>query len=174
MPGSIVMGVIAIVGAGLAALGVLAWRQVAEYRRVRRRSRPDEVYSPERYQPLARLLASEDADFLRRNTSCPKIAVRWERSQHRIIRLYMKELAADFHRLHAKARALVAESPEQYAVLVPILFRQQFAFWRTLTMLELRLALGGMNMTQTSVGELIGAIEAMQREISRAAAMSAA
>ena len=35
--------------------------------------------------------------------------------ERRIIRLYLKELAADFHRLHAKARVLVAESPEQYA-----------------------------------------------------------
>jgi hypothetical protein len=173
MPESIVMGAIVIVGAGLAALGVLAWLQLDEYRLARRRSRPDEVYSPERYQPMARLLAGEDLDFLRRNTSCPKVAVRWERSQHRIIRLYLKELAADFHRLHAKARALVAESPEQYAVLVPVLFRQQFAFWRTLAMIELRLALGGMNMTQASVGELVGAIEAMQREISRAAASAA-
>jgi hypothetical protein len=166
--------VIAIVGAGLAALGVLAWIRLSEYKRTGRHSRPDEECSIERYQPMARLVAGEDADFLRRNTSCPKIAGRWERSRRRVIRLYLKELAADFHRLHAKAQVLVAEAPEQYAALVPILFRQQVAFWRTLAMIELRLALGGVNVPLASVKKLVGAIEAMQREISRVAAVSAA
>lgn len=104
----------------------------------------------------------------------PKVATRWERSRRRIARLYLGELAADFYRLHAKARILAAEAPEQYAGLVPILFRQQFVFWRTLVMIEVRLALGGLNVTQGSVEKLIGAIEAMQREIARVAATSPA
>jgi len=161
-------------GAGLAALGVLVRARLREYRQAWRHSRPDQEYSLERYRPLARLLAREDADFLRQNTICPKVAVRWERSQGRIIRLYLKELAADFHRLHAKARVLVAESPEQYAGLVPLLFRQQITFWRTLAVIELRLALGRLNPGKISAEELIGAIEAIQREISRSAAASAA
>lgn len=174
MSGSIVLYAIAIVGAGLAALGVLARARLREYRRAWRRSRPDEECSLERYRPLARLLAREDADFLRQNTICPKVAARWERSQGRIIRLYLKELAADFHRLHANARVLVAESPEQYAGLVPFLFRQQFTFWRTLAMIELRWALGGWKVGKIPLEELVRVIEAIQREISRVAAASAA
>jgi hypothetical protein len=174
MPVSIVICAIAIAGAGLASLGVLTWIRFSDYRRTRRRSRPDEEYSLERYRPMARLLAGEDTEFLRRNTTCPKTAGRWERSRRRISRLYLKELAADFQRLHSKARVLVAESPEQHAALVPLLLRQQFAFWRTLTLIELRLALGGWNLPQAKVKELMGAIEAMQREISRVAATSPA
>ncbi len=174
MPGTLPTYVTAIIGAGLAALGVRAWVQPGECARRRRRSRPDPECLLERYQPMARLLSSEDAEFLRQNTSCPKIAARWERSRRRIVRLYLRELAADFHRLHAKARVLVAEAPEQYAGLVPILFKQQFVFWRTLVMIEARLALGGLNVPQGSVEKLIGAIEEMQREISRVAATSAA
>lgn len=41
-------------------------------------------------------------------------------------------------------------------------------------MIEVRLALGGLNVTQGSVEKLIGAIEAMQREIARVAATSPA
>jgi hypothetical protein len=177
---SIAVYAIAIVGAGLAALGALAWIRLSGYRRTRRRSRPDEEFSPgiyqpmERYRPLARLLAGEDAEFLRRNTTCPKVVDRWERSRRRIIRLYLKELAADFQGLHAQARVLVAESPEQSAALLPLLFRKQVAFWRTLATIELRLAFGGLNAAQASIEEMVGVIEAMQREIARAATLSAA
>jgi hypothetical protein len=174
MSESLIPSVIAIVGAGLAALGVRAWFQLSAYRRARRKIRPDQECLLERYQPMARLLAGGDADFLRHNASCPKVATRWDRSRRRVARLYLRELAADFHRLHAKARALVAESPEQYAALVPLLLRQQFVFRRTLVMIEVRLALGGLSVTQTSVEKLLGSIEAMQREISRVAATSPA
>jgi hypothetical protein len=112
--------------------------------------------------------------FLRQNTICPKVAALWECSQGRIIRLYLKELAADFHRLHADVRVLVAESPEQYAGLVPLLFRQRFTFWRTPAMLELRWALGGWKVGKINVAELVRVIEGLQREISRVAAASAA
>jgi hypothetical protein len=175
MPVSIVvMCAIAIVGVGLAALGVQARIRFRDYTRTRGRSRPGQEFSLERYQPMVRLLADADAEFLSRSTTCPKTADRWERSRRRIIRLYLKELAADFRQLHAKARVLVAESPESYAALVPLLFRQQVAFWRILTIIELRLALGGWNVPQTRVKHLIGVIEAMQHEISRVAAASPA
>jgi hypothetical protein len=131
-------------------------------------------YSLDQYQPMARLVAGQDADFLIRHANCPQVSARWERSRRRIVRLYLRELAADFHRLHAKARILVAESPEQYAGLIPLLFGQQFTFWRTLVMIELRLALGGWNLPQTKVQELVRAVDALHREISRAAAVSAA
>jgi hypothetical protein len=174
MPVSIVVCAIAIVGAGLAALGAQARIRFRDYTRTRGRSGPDQEFSLERYQPMARLLTGADAEFLSRSTACPKTADRWERSRRRIIRLYLKELAADFRQLHAKARVLVAESPESYGALVPLLFRQQFAFWRTLTIIELRLALGGWNVPQTRVKQLIGVIEAIEREISRVAVASPA
>jgi len=174
MSGTLLIWVVATVGAGLVALGVVAWFRLDEYGRARRRSRPDEEWSLERYQPLARLLSGEDAESLRQSTRCPQVAARWERSRRRIARLYLRELAVDFHRLHSKARALVAQSPEQYSVLLPILFNQQLAFRWALVMIELRLALGGLNVTAASVEKLIGAIETMHREMSRVAAASAA
>jgi hypothetical protein len=174
MSGTLLMSVVATVGAGLVALGVVAWFRLNEYGQARRRSRPDEEWSMERYQPMARLLSGEDAESLRQSTGCPKVVDSWERSRRRIARLYLRELAVDFHRLHAKARALVAESPEQYSVLLPVLFNQQLAFRWALLMIEVRLAFGGLNVTSARVQRLIGAIEAMQREVSRVAAASAA
>jgi hypothetical protein len=174
MPGTLLVSVVAIVGVGLTVLGGLAWLRLGEYKRARRRGRPEDECSLQRYQPMARLLAGEDVDALRRDASCPKVAARWERSRRRILRLYLKELAVDFNRLHAEARILVAESPEQYSVLVPVLAKQQFAFWRALMMIELRLSLGGLNLAPASVEKLIATIDAMQREMARLAAPSAA
>jgi hypothetical protein len=175
MPVSLLVCVIATVGAGLSALGVLAWRRLSEYGVTRHRGDPDEersleMYQPVRYQPMARLLGGEDLDFLHSHARCPKVAARWQRSQRRIVRLYLKELAGDFHYLHTKARTMVAEAPEQYAALVPVLFKQQFAFWRALIVIELRLSLGGLNLTPASLQNLTEAISSMQREISRVAA----
>jgi hypothetical protein len=168
------MFAIVIVGAGLIALGVWAGTRWGEYRRAGSSVRPAPEGSLDRYRPMARLLSGEDAGFLRQQTSCPKVAARWERSRRRIIRLYLKELAADFNGLHAKARSLVAESPEQCAGLVPVLFRLQFTFWRALLLIELQLALGRLNAVKINPEGLVQTMEAMRREISHAAAAGAA
>jgi hypothetical protein len=175
----IVVWAIASVGLGLAALGAVAWARLGEYRSAGRRSRRDQEdflagdHPMERYRPMARLLGGEDASFLSRNTNCPKVAARWERSRRRIIRLYLRELVADFQYLHAQARALVAQSPEQYSSLLPMLFRQQITFWRLLAMIELRLSLSGLNR-KINVEEIVQMMEAMQQEVSRMATTSAA
>jgi hypothetical protein len=174
MSGTLLICVIAIVGAGLAALGVLAWLRLGDYRRIQRRARPDVEWSLDRYRPLARLLAGADAHFLRQNVHCPTAVAMWDRSQRRIVRLYLKELAADFYGLHSKARVMVAESPEQYHALIPILFQQQVTFWRRLAAIELRLALGGLHVTPANVEELVRSIDALQRELSRINAPTAA
>jgi hypothetical protein len=176
---TLITSAIATVGAGLAALGGLALFRLAEYRRARRRGPqeedPFEMNRPmERYQPMVRLLAGEDTNFLRGTTGCPKIAARWEKSRRRIARIYLKELARDFDRLHAKTRVLVASAPEQYAFLVPILFKQKLVFWRTLAMIELRLTVGGWNVPQACINNLVEAIQAIEREISRSAAATPA
>lgn len=172
MSESLVVFAIAVVGAGLVTLGAFAWHRLRAYRLGSRHDRPDEEWSPGRYQPLERLLAREDLDFLRQNTECPKVAARWERSRRKIVRLYVKELAVDFQRLHRRARVMVAESPEQYAPLLPVLLKQQILFWRTLVTIELRLSFGGLHVTPASVRSLIEAIEAMQQELSRVGAVA--
>ena len=171
MTETVVIG--AIAAAGLAAApGVLVWSRVRGYRRALKHSTAEEAYSPARYRPLVRLLESGDEEFLRRHVGCPQVAAQWQRSQRRIARLYLRELAGDFQRMHREARTLVAQSPAQYAELVPLLFRQQMAFWRALTLIELRLALGGTGIPKVRAEALVGTLERMRSEITRAAAMA--
>ena len=127
----------------------------------------------QRYEPMTRLLAAEDLQFLRKH-ACGKIAAQWDRSRRRVFRQYLRDLAIDFHRLHAHARALVAESPEQYSDLVGVLMRQQMTFLRAMAAVEVRLALHAAGMGTVDVRGLIGVIDAMRLELERSLAVSAA
>jgi hypothetical protein len=177
---TIILSAIGAAGLALAALGGLAYARLGDYRRALRRTRSLEPGLPSaspatdipasRYQPMFRLLSGEDADFLRRKGRCPDIARQWERSQRRVVRLYLKELAGDFQILHRQARMLAAAAPEEFPYLLPLLFKQQFAFWRALIWIELRLSLGGAGLPRINPAALAGAFEAVRREISHAAA----
>jgi hypothetical protein len=124
-------------------------------------------FSIERYEPLSRLLADRDSAFLRQQSRCPEIAARWNHSRRRIIRMYLRDLTADFRRLHADARAMVAESPEQDAELVNVLMRQQLVFCRQMLAVELWLTASWLGIGRLSADRLVEAIAAMQVEIAR-------
>ncbi len=182
MTETIILSAIGAAGLGLAALAGLVYSRMHGYRRALRPTKSVGsgllLTSPEtdaplaRYQPMFRLLSGEDADFLQNRRHCANVARRWERSQHRVVRLYLKELAADFQSLHREARALAAHSPERSSDLMMVLFKQQFAFWRALVWIELRLALGGAGLPKINPTKLVGAFEAVRREISHAAAVA--
>jgi hypothetical protein len=119
---------------------------------------------------MARLLGDEDLDFLRQFSHCrPQLAERWERERRQIFRLYLREAAAEFQRLHAAARLLVAQAPEEHAGLVGKLLRQQVTFWRTLAVIELRLtlgdlALGKLGLSKADVAKVVALIETVKAE----------
>jgi hypothetical protein len=124
---------------------------------------------------MVRLLADDDITFLRRST-CPRsgIVARWDQARRRVFRLYLNDLAADFRSVHAEARALVADSPEQYSDLVGVLMRQQIVFWRAMAPIRVRLALGALGIGAADVRRLIGAIECMRLEIERSVDLASA
>jgi hypothetical protein len=169
------MGLVFAVGLAAATLGILLWIRMSEYRRAPWHGEaPAEGFSLARYEPMTRLLDAADLDFLRKEAaSSPELAARWERSRRRIFRMYLRDLAADFRRVHEEARALVAESPEKYSALVGVLMRQQLTFWRAMASVELRLALSGVGLGPANVRGLTDAIEAIRVEMVRIAALPA-
>lgn len=120
-----------------------------------------------RYQPMFRLLDGHDADYLERHRACPQAAARWQRAQRRVVRLYLRELAADFQQLHSRARVLVSLSPEPSQPLVWVLFQQQIAFWRALLWIEVRLSLS-RGASRINPEALVAAFETVRQELSRA------
>jgi len=123
-------------------------------------------FSLDRYQPMGRLMAEEDLVFLKSQPGYrAEMGVRWKRERRRIFRLYLAELKADFRRLHAHARQLVAASGADSAALVEVLMKQQFTFLMATTALEFRLALQWIGVGRVDITPLIELVEAMRVDL---------
>lgn len=124
---------------------------------------------------MARLMGDEDLAFLKAQPGFrPEIGRKFSRERRRIFRLYLQELACDFHRLHAHARALVSTLPTENSPLVGMLLRQQVRFWYEMAAIEMRLSLGWMEAGSVHVRGLVDALATMHAEISRVTVMTAA
>jgi hypothetical protein len=168
MTAGITLAAIALMAFAVLTLVCVVLARLSGYRaRGAKGSALSSGFSMSRYEPLTRLLADGDLGFLRQQCSCPEIAERWNQARRRIIRLYLKDLAADFRRLHADARALVAESPEQNSELVNVLMKQQLIFWREMARVELSLTANWLGLGTVSPGRLVESIAALQVEITR-------
>jgi hypothetical protein len=125
-------------------------------------------FSLDRYQPMARLMAEDDLVFLKSQAGYrAEIGVRWKRERRRIFRLYLAELKADFRRLHAHARKLVAASGADSSDLVEVLMKQQVTFLMATTALEFRLALQWMGIGRVDITPLIELVEAMRLDLAQ-------
>jgi hypothetical protein len=123
---------------------------------------------------MARLLSDHDLDFLKAQPGFrPEIGKKFRRERRRIFRLYLQELARDFHRLHAHARAVVASLPAEHSALVGVLLRGQLRFWYEIASLEMRLTFSEVGVS-VDARALVEAIGAMHAEIKRLSAPQAA
>jgi hypothetical protein len=128
-----------------------------------------------RYEPMVRLLSDEDLLFLRAQPGFrPELGRKFSRERRRIFRLYLQELAQDFHHLHAHARAVVASLPADHSPLVGMLIRQQLRFWYEMTAIEAHLSFGFMGAGLVHARRLVDAVAGMHAEISRATVAAAA
>lgn len=157
----VVAGIAAVASAATLA-GAAVWaKALLRYRGVPV-SAPGE-FSPQRYAALRRLCSNADLEFLRSLPSYrPETGKAFRANQRRIVRLYLKELTGDFRRLHAAARALAAEAPEEHADLVPVLMRQQVVFWVALARIEARLTLSHAGVEELNLNGLFDAVEAIR------------
>jgi len=125
-------------------------------------------FSLDRYQPMERLMAEEDLVFLKSQPGYqPEIGKRWKRERRQIFRLYLAELKADFRRLHAHARELVAGSGADSAALLEVLMKQQVTFLMATTALEFRLALQLVGVGRANITPLIELVEAMRMDLAQ-------
>jgi hypothetical protein len=125
---------------------------------------------------LDRLLRRDDFDFLAVQRGYkPEIGAKLLRDRERIIRLYVRELASEFYRLHAKARELAAASPEPRGEIVGTLLRLHASFWLAMLRVEATLGAGRLIRLVSSrpgparieVGALLKCIEALRMDAAR-------
>ena len=111
------------------------------------------------------LLSDEDFDFLASLPGYrPEIGKKLRRHHERILRLYLRELAGEFHSVHAEAREIIATAGEEHAPAVGLLLRQQVMFWQSMARIELSFALPSFNAgrgNRARAAALSGLVEAI-------------
>jgi hypothetical protein len=122
------------------------------------------AFLPSSYN-FASLLSDEDFNFLASLPGYkPEIGKTLRRHHERILRLYLCELAQEFHTVHAEAREIVATAGEEHAPAVGLLVRQQVVFWRSMAWIEFSLAFPGLSADRWNKGRasaLAGVVEAI-------------
>ncbi len=160
-------GVALISSAALTAYWLLKTPEVTE----QERKIPEEPFSLERYEPMRRLLSAEDLEFLRRRTRIGEDAIRkLQQDRYRIFRAYLRELSADFGRLHAQARQIAASVPESEAHVVDHLIQVQIRFKVSVALVQMRLRLHEASGHGTiDVQSVLGPVAALHQSLESAA-----
>jgi len=169
----VIVSCIAAAGS-LAVLLTTVWKMM--HPREESNENPGEsgTFSPERYRPMERLLLAAEFRFLESQPGYTKeIGAEWKRGRRKTFRMYLDELKRDFRRLHARARALVAEAGAESAELVGVLIRQQFAFWAAIAMVEVRFALAGSDLPRIDIRAVVELMDSMRLDLERLAPQSA-
>jgi hypothetical protein len=128
--------------------------------RLRRRSQRPVVapsnweFDIRRYRPMERLLAEDDLSYLTSLGLGQRTVKQFRKERRRIFRRYLRNLQVDFWSLHAAARALLIEAPEDRPELAAAILRQQFAFQRTVWMIRLGLLVPGFSGATAEVSRL--------------------
>ncbi len=165
----VILAVVVALGAGLAIV-------------LRRLLRPDTAGSashsmadllssgrraPETYRPMTRLFAEQDFAFLSGWPGSDGTLVRRLRRQRAgVLRLYLRELRADFQRLHGFARALVPTSADpEFAATV---FQCALRFHALWALVALRCSLGWFVPLRAETTALVAAMDRL-RETARLA-----
>lgn len=160
-----VLGWVALAGSLAILAGVLIWLLVS---RRRAEGAEDESweFSLENYRSLNGLFAEEDLVFLQvQRAYRPEMGARWKRERCDLFRLYLQDLKADFRRLHARARALVAHSDAESAALVGVLMRQEATFLWALAGVEFRFLLYRTGVGTINIAPFIELIESMRLDL---------
>jgi hypothetical protein len=151
-----------------AALFLAAWMamRLRSYRSVRSEepASGEGALPPSTYDFMS-LLSDEDFAFLASLPGYrPEIGEKLRRHHERILRLYLSELAQEFHKVHAEAKEIVSTAGEEHAPAVGLLMRQQLVFWRSMARIELSFAipsLSGGRWNQARAAALGGVIESI-------------
>lgn len=156
----------------LIAFGALAWRVLSRTRTpaVANRTALPPV-SADRYRPMLRLLADDDLQFVRANSSLRK-TIRARRRQ--LFRGYLRCLARDYALLLGGVRAVMVQSGVDRPDLARALARNRALFAIAMCKVEFRLALHTLGVGKVDVSSLVEAFEALRTQSSILAALPAA
>jgi hypothetical protein len=168
----LVGGAVVLAATAAVAAGLFLARFLTRYRSQGEEETKSTEVSLARYSVMARLSSADDLEFLRTLPGFrEEMGAKFGREQRRIYGLYLRDIVADFRRLHAAARALISHAPAEHAELVGALFGYQVRFWRNLAIIEVRLALGTVGVRGIDPSALLGSVDELRAALSRASGL---
>jgi hypothetical protein len=123
-------------------------------------------FTMDRYRPMERVLGDADFEFLSRQPGVDGKTLRAFRAERReIFRAYVRDIAADFRRLHAAARILLLTSREDRPDLAVTLLKLRATFAYAMLAIQWRLALDALGVRGLNVRALVEAVGGMHGQL---------
>jgi hypothetical protein len=125
-----------------------------------------EELSPERYQPMLRLLNRQDLDFLRSQPGFTRKMERGFRQKRcEIFRGYLRQLDGDFQQVCTALKLVMVQSNRDRPDLAATLLRQEVWFKVGMLAVHLRLLLYGCGIGTVEVAGLLKLFDGMRLEL---------
>jgi hypothetical protein len=122
--------------------------------------------STDRYRPMQRLLEEVDFQFLRSQKGfTPEVANRLRRQRVQVFRGYLHLLEADFDRVSAALRLILAQSECDRPELASLLFQRRMSFAFALLGVHCRLLLFRWGLSGVDVSSVLQLFDGMRREL---------
>lgn len=167
MSTELVFGLAGAVSASvLVVLGILAARLISPGAPLAFHT--DDLGASLRYRPMLRLLDEEDLRFLSRQPGfSPKMAAALRSQRLAMFRRYLRQMKADFHRLHHTLRLLTLAADQDRPEVSRALLEQRLLFSWRMCQVECRLAFYWLGVKPVDVGGLVQTIEQLQGHVSQ-------
>lgn len=122
--------------------------------------------STDRYRPMLRLLDATDFQFLRAQKGfTPEMERRLRRQRVQAFRGYLRLLVADFDRIVAALRVILAQSAQDRPELASLVLQRRLSFALSLIGVYCRLALFGLGWSRVDVSGLIQLFDGMRLDL---------
>ena len=125
-----------------------------------------EEFSPERYQPMLRLLHPRDLDFLRSQPGFTReMEGKFRRQRCEIFRGYLRQLDGDFQKVCTALKLVMVQSSADRPDLAATLLRQEMWFKVGMFAVHCRLLLYGCGIGTVEVAGLLRLFDGMRLEL---------
>jgi hypothetical protein len=122
--------------------------------------------STDRYRPMLRLLDATDFQFLRAQKGfTPEMERRLRRQRVQAFRGYLRLLVADFDRIVAALRVILAQSANDRPELASLVLQRRLSFALGMIGVHCRLALFGLGWSRVDASGLIRLFDGMRLQL---------
>ena len=158
--------VLAVAFAG-GSLSLLIWRLSSRIYRSASDLDWLESFDRNEYRPMLRLLREDDYSFLEAQPGySPEISKRLRKERAGVLRMYLRQLAGDFHRLTRIASLMLIHSSVDRPEMALEIWRARVTFYGAMFRAHLLLNLGGLPAGRFRAADLLGPLDALFQAIS--------